>query len=179
MFRKLAAIGIICVILILSVVTAGCRTSATSTTTTQPAVTTPTTTASTITTTTTTVPVPPTAPTTNPPPVPPVTVISLSKDVQPIFNASCVGCHSGANPSGLNIAAASAFGNLVNVKSSQSPLMRVAPRDPDKSYLIIKLKGTQAQAGGSGERMPLNKPALSDAQIETISRWISIGAPQN
>lgn len=54
--------------------------------------------------------------------------VSFSKDVQPIFNNNCVVCHQGTNgPAGLSLASGAAYSNLVNVKSSESSLMRVAP----------------------------------------------------
>ena len=111
--------------------------------------------------------------------VPPVTTISLSADIQPIFNASCVVCHQG-NPAagGMNLESGQAYGNIVNKKSSESALMRVTPGSPENSYLVRKLEGTHTQAGGSGDRMPPGS-SLPAAQIELVRRWISLGAPNN
>jgi hypothetical protein len=112
--------------------------------------------------------------------VPPVTTIRLSADVQPIFNASCVVCHQGSSaPGGLSLESGKSYAGLVNVKSTQSPLMRVAPNSPDNSYLVRKLEGTHTQAGGSGGQMPLNGSPLPASQIDIIKRWISLGAPNN
>ena len=108
-------------------------------------------------------------------PVPPVTVVRLSADLQPIFNANCVVCHQGSSaPAGLVLESGQAYGKLVNQPSVQSGKMRVAPGSLENSYLVNKLEGTQS----SGNRMPPSG-ALPAAQIELIKRWISTGAPNN
>lgn len=106
--------------------------------------------------------------------------VNFSKDVQPIFTAKCAICHQGgAAPGGLGLESGSAYKNLVNVKSTESPLQRVAPGAPDKSYLLNKLLGTQGQVGGSGAQMPFGQPPLSQSQINSIQQWISQGAPDD
>jgi hypothetical protein len=77
----------------------------------------------------------------------------------------------GANPSAsLNLEANNSYMMLVGVASSQnSGIQRVAPNDPDNSYLIQKLEGT------AGTQMPPNDP-LDQADINTIRQWISAGA---
>jgi hypothetical protein len=68
------------------------------------------------------------------------TEISLSNVLQPIFDQNCVVCRQGSQPpAGLNLQANSAKGNLVNVRSTESPLMRVFPGHPEQSYLNNKL----------------------------------------
>jgi len=107
-------------------------------------------------------------------------VISLSHDIQPIFNQNCVVCHQGNQPpGGLSLQAGSAYNNLVNVKSTESPLMRVMPGHPEQSYLINKLLGIQVQAGGSGAQMPFDSPPLTQSQIDLIEQWITEGAVNN
>lgn len=105
--------------------------------------------------------------------------VSFARDIQSIFNANCVVCHQGKGPAGLSLQSDMAYNNLVNVPSSESPLMRIAPGDPDKSYLPNKLQGTQGQVGGSGERMPFGAAPLPQTQIDLIRQWISQGAPNN
>ncbi|MBD3298812.1 MAG: hypothetical protein GF341_09175 [candidate division Zixibacteria bacterium] len=104
--------------------------------------------------------------------------ISFSADVQPILTANCTNsaCHDATDPQeGLNLEAGSAYGNLVDVNSSQnSSLKRVDPGNPDDSYLVRKLEGT-----APGFRMPRNQPPLSDAQIQLIRDWIEQGALDN
>lgn len=110
---------------------------------------------------------------------PATSAVSFSKDIQPIFEANCVTCHQGTSGrAGLSLESGAAYSNLVNVKSTESPLMRVAPGAPDQSYLLNKLQGTQGQVGGSGTQMPIDSP-LPQAQISPVQQWISQGAPNN
>ena len=107
--------------------------------------------------------------------------VSFSRDIQPIFNANCVICHTGTSgPQGLSLDSGKAYGNLVNVNSTEAPsLKRVAPGSPDKSYIINKLLGTQTQAGGSGAQMPFGAQPLAQSTISLIQQWITAGAPNN
>ena len=69
--------------------------------------------------------------------------------------------------------AAASFANLVDVDSIQVPgTPRVAPGDPDGSYLIHKLEGTQEE----GDQMPQGGPFLDATTIGVIRRWIEDGA---
>jgi hypothetical protein len=108
---------------------------------------------------------------------------TFAADVQPIFTASCAfsGCHGGASPAqGMNLSAGQAYANTVNVPSNELPGMdRIEPGDPDQSYLVNKIQGTQGDVGGSGQRMPLGGDPLSDTDINTIRAWITAGADNN
>lgn len=103
----------------------------------------------------------------------------LTPDLQSIqdevFTPICTQCHAGASaPAGLRLDAASSYGALVGVPSSEVPsLLRVKPGDPGNSYLVQKLEGRAAV----GDRMPLGQPALPDATIAVIRQWIAEGAP--
>ena len=69
--------------------------------------------------------------------------------------------------------------SLVNVQSLQVAQVaqdRVAPGDPDNSYLIRKLEG---DAGIVGSRMPQGGPFLDQATTDQIRQWIADGAPNN
>ncbi len=109
--------------------------------------------------------------------------VSFSNDVQPIFTASCAlsNCHAGASPrQGMNLSAGLAYDNIVNVPSVDVPgLDRIEPGEPDSSYLVHKIQGTQGQVGGVGDRMPLINCCLSAEQIGTIRTWVEQGAPRN
>ncbi len=93
-----------------------------------------------------------------------------------IFNKSCAvsGCHdSGSQQAGLDLSSGKAYGNLVNVPSSQKPnILRVKPGDAANSYLVMKLEGA---SGITGRRMPLGG-SLSTDQIDAIKQWINNGA---
>jgi hypothetical protein len=92
-----------------------------------------------------------------------------------IFTPVCTGCHVGAAaPRGLRLDAGNSFALLVNVPSSEVPsVLRVAPGNPDASYLVQKIEGTAAV----GARMPLNGPPLPQASIDLVRQWIAQGAP--
>jgi hypothetical protein len=91
-----------------------------------------------------------------------------------IFTPICTACHLGANaPQGLRLDAANSFALLVNVPSNEVPdILRVNPGNPDASYIVQKLQGTNAV----GARMPRGGPYLSQAQIDLVRAWIAAGA---
>jgi hypothetical protein len=100
--------------------------------------------------------------------------LSLATDVQPIFDAHCVGCHP-AN-AGLDLRAGRSFDSLVDRPSTERPsLVRVRPGDPAASYLYIKLVGPCPGPDCSGSRMPQGG-ALSAVEIATVRSWILGGA---
>lgn len=95
--------------------------------------------------------------------------------------AACVGCHTATGrptpAGGMNLDSAVAYDQIVNVPSRERPdLMRIAPGNPDASYLLHKIEG---RAGIIGRRMPFNPPYLMDGQILILRRWIEIGAPRD
>ena len=95
-----------------------------------------------------------------------------------VFNVNCAvpGCHGGTGAQqGLRLDPGFSAGNLINVHSSQDPnLIRVIPGDPDGSFLIQKLDGTQTL----GDRMPDGGPYLTTATVNVIRQWIQNGASQ-
>ena len=108
-----------------------------------------------------------------------VHVASFANQIQPIFNANCAvaGCHTGVVPTGgLNLSAGNSYAMLVNVMSSgYAPAVRVVPCDTLSSVLWHKIHGT----GVYGQLMPRFGPKLPQAQLDLISTWIAIGAPNN
>jgi hypothetical protein len=91
-----------------------------------------------------------------------------------VFEPLCEHCHAGANaPAGLRLDAANSYAMLVGVSAVLRPaLRRVAPGDPNNSFIIQKLEGT----AGVGERMPAGLPAVPQADIDIIRQWIADGA---
>jgi len=97
-----------------------------------------------------------------------------------VFTPRCSGCHNGSGatlPGAMNLTSAGAsFAALVGVASLEMPsLQRVAPNDPNNSYLIRKLEGGPNISGG---RMPLAGPPLDQPTIDAIRLWITNGATQ-
>ncbi|MDX1405024.1 MAG: hypothetical protein R3192_10825 [Woeseiaceae bacterium] len=93
-----------------------------------------------------------------------------------VFTPNCAttGCHFGAGaPQGLRLDETSSHALLVGVPSAEEPgILRVAPGDPNNSYLVQKLEGTAS----TGQQMPLNAPALPQSTIDVIRQWIAEGA---
>jgi hypothetical protein len=92
-----------------------------------------------------------------------------------VFTPVCTACHAGAAaPRGLRLDADNSHAQLVGVTSDEvASLLRVAPGDPDASYLVHKLEGSAAV----GARMPLGGPYLDAATMAVIRQWIGRGAP--
>ena len=89
---------------------------------------------------------------------------NLAQQAHTIFQQHCVSCH-GPNR---------AFADVLTIQ--HDTLMasgNVVPRNPDASELYKRLLGNTP----NGPRMPILKPPLSDAAIDTIRRWIEEGAP--
>lgn len=105
---------------------------------------------------------------------------SFANQVQPLFTKSCGGggCHTGASPAqGLDLSTGKSYASLVGVASSQCPTTeRVVASSPSQSYLMHKIQGTGPCFVGS--RMPKGAP-LPAADQNTVSGWISAGAPNN
>jgi hypothetical protein len=101
--------------------------------------------------------------------------------IQPIFNASCtdLACHSAqVAQGGLVLESGQSYAALVNAPASnasarQAGLLRVAPHDPEHSFLLIKLT---SPAPGEGQQMPFGRTPLPADQIQLIRDWIAAGA---
>jgi anaerobic magnesium-protoporphyrin IX monomethyl ester cyclase len=113
------------------------------------------------------------------PPPPPV---RFRVDIEPVLDGTCAvsGCHdSGTASAGLVLESGRSYSELVGVPSSELPTMnRVEPAQPDSSYLVQKLQGTQESVGGSGERMPKGGPALPSF-TDQVRKWIEDGAAED
>jgi hypothetical protein len=98
-----------------------------------------------------------------------------------IFTPTCAkaGCHSAASASGeMVLEAGQAHGQIVNRPAvGNSSLDRIEPGDPERSYLIKKLRG---DPDITGARMPLDNPgSLTQEQMDGIVGWVLAGAPNN
>lgn len=112
---------------------------------------------------------------TNPIPIAPNgdKIVSLEKDVQPIFNQNCISCHP--NSGDLSLMPGDSHSSLVNVISSEYGIVRVSPFYADSSVICMKLHGVE----GYGFLMPLNGIPLEPEEIKTIEDWIDQGAQNN
>ena len=90
-------------------------------------------------------------------------------------NCAFSGCHGGGTvQQGLRLDPGFSATNLINVASPRDAnLIRVVPGNPNTSFVIQKLEGTQTL----GDRMPQFGPYLSQPTIDVIRQWIQLGAP--
>src|SRR5262245_22449141 len=98
-----------------------------------------------------------------------------------VFKTSCANfssCHQGTRPPGnLNLTPDRSYAQLVNIASSQQTgWTRVVPGDPERSYLLVKLRLVPGPLG-DGDFMPPNSPPICSEKIEALRRWIADGAP--
>jgi hypothetical protein len=95
-----------------------------------------------------------------------------------VFSVNCAvpGCHGGAAAQqGMRLDPGFAAGNLISIASPRDAnLIRVIPGNPNDSFIIRKLEGTQTL----GDRMPQGGPYLPQSTIDVIRQWIQDGAPQ-
>lgn len=93
--------------------------------------------------------------------------VSYWKDVRPIFQAHCHGCHQPAKASGQYVM--TEFEKMV--AGGESGDAAVVPGDAAQSTLWQQITPVDGVAA-----MPQNAPALSELQRQLIERWISEGA---
>ncbi len=92
----------------------------------------------------------------------------FARDIQPIFEARCTGCHS----------ATATMGSL-NLESWQDMMKGgnngqvVVPGKAMESTLYLSLIGKTPAIG----RMPFSNEPMPEGEIETIGQWIDQGAP--
>ena len=95
----------------------------------------------------------------------PQTEISYARDVQPILESRCAGCHFGEFTSAeLHM---DSYQSLM-AGSENGPV--IVPGSARKSLLVQKIS--------LGE-MPKRGPKLTPTQIQLITDWINAGAEQN
>lgn len=102
-----------------------------------------------------------------------------------VFDVSCSSdsCHSSVGQAGAMVLDAGGSWDALINQAPANPIaashgwMRVAPGEPDQSFLLAKL--THTLASGEGLGMPYNAAPLDPATIEVIRAWIVAGAPKD
>jgi WD40 repeat protein/mono/diheme cytochrome c family protein len=94
--------------------------------------------------------------------------VSYYKDIRPIFQQHCNGCHQPAKPLGGYVTTDHA--NLL--KPGEREKAGVVPGKPEKSYLVEQIK---VHDNGKAE-MPKSRDPLNVIQIKLITDWIAQGA---
>src|SRR5262245_51004625 len=91
--------------------------------------------------------------------------VNYSRDIKPILTRHCLTCHGAEKPRGglrLDTAAWARKGG------KEGPA--VIPGKAEESPLIAAVLGE-----GSTDRMPLNRPPLSDREIALLRAWVDQG----
>ena len=98
----------------------------------------------------------------------PISGVSYAVHVQPLFNQTCAltGCHGDGSQS--SILRLTNYDNLM-----YGGALVIVRNQPDQSTLVMRIEGR------IGERMPLNRRALNQNQINGIRAWIGEGALNN
>jgi hypothetical protein len=98
----------------------------------------------------------------------PISNVSYGQHVQPLFNQACAyaGCHDdGQHQSMLKL---TSYDNLM-----YGGALVIVRNKPDQSTIVLRIQGSV------GARMPLNRNALNQNQINGIRAWIGEGALNN
>ncbi len=93
--------------------------------------------------------------------------VSFCRDVYPVLQTHCLGCHQSAKASGEYVM--TSFTKLLT--GGESGSAAIVPGDPDQSYLLELITPSNGQAD-----MPSGKPPLDTTSIDLIRRWIQQGA---
>lgn len=93
--------------------------------------------------------------------------IDYSTQVKPILNKNCIHCHGGVKQSG----GFSLLNRELAMAPTESEHPAIIPFDADKSELIKRLTHSNPE-----KRMPFEKDALAEKDIEILRQWINEGA---
>ncbi|MEZ6130914.1 MAG: DUF1549 domain-containing protein [Planctomycetaceae bacterium] len=95
------------------------------------------------------------------------TAVSFHKQIRPILQAQCLGCHQPAKSSGAYVM--TDFATLL--KGGETGDAAIVPGKPDESYLVAQITPQDGKAA-----MPPNGKPLSAVEIELLRTWIAQGA---
>ncbi|MGD2136868.1 MAG: hypothetical protein PVJ66_02270 [Gammaproteobacteria bacterium] len=99
--------------------------------------------------------------------------VSFSTDVMPVLDRHCKECHEAGGAGTQRSGFAVDSYDSVMAGTKLGPM--VVPGDPLSSNLYRLVAGEVDES----IRMPHQKSALTDEEIEVISTWIAEGAPDN
>jgi mono/diheme cytochrome c family protein len=93
--------------------------------------------------------------------------VSYARDIQPVLARHCFACHGPADQE----AGVAFHVREAAVAESESGHFPIVPENPDASELIRRVT-----TNNESDRMPPERPKLSAADIELLTRWIQQGA---
>jgi WD40 repeat protein/mono/diheme cytochrome c family protein len=94
--------------------------------------------------------------------------VSYARDVLPIFQQHCIGCHQPAKAQGSYVMTSRAD----MLKKGDSDKFNLVPGKPMESNLLSQITSQD----GKPPEMPKMKPPLAEKEVALISRWIAEGA---
>jgi mono/diheme cytochrome c family protein len=94
--------------------------------------------------------------------------VSYYKEVRPLFQQHCQGCHQPAKP--LGGYTMTSYGDLL--KKADRELPGIVPGQPEKSLLLEQI----STRTGKKAEMPKGKDPLPEKDVAMVRRWISEGA---
>lgn len=97
--------------------------------------------------------------------------VSYYREVRPILQVHCQGCHQPAKPGGGAIV--TDYADLLKAGDSELPI--VTPGKVDESAIIEQITAAE----GETPAMPKDAPPLKPEQVDLIRRWIAAGAPDD
>jgi mono/diheme cytochrome c family protein len=97
--------------------------------------------------------------------------ISFFKQIRPVFQANCQGCHQPAKAKGGYVM--TDFAKMVEggEEAQKDGKKAVVPGKPEESHLFALITPHDGEA-----EMPAKKPPLADPERELVRRWIAEGA---
>ena len=93
--------------------------------------------------------------------------ISYFKDIRPIFQVNCQGCHQPAKAMGAYVM--TDFQHMLKGGESETPA--IVPGKPDDSNLVALITPDKGKA-----EMPKDKSPLAEPDLKRIRQWIAEGA---
>ena len=93
--------------------------------------------------------------------------VSFDKQIRPIIQSHCQGCHQPAKAGGGYVMTSFDF----MLRGGDSDDKAIVPSQPGESHMLEMIKPENGKA-----EMPKGKPPLSSGEIELITRWIAQGA---
>ncbi len=97
----------------------------------------------------------------------PADSVDFTRDVKPILEQTCVECHG---PEKVKARLRMDTVAALQKGGKNGPLLK--PGDPENSLIMRRVLGLDGE-----DQMPLDKDPLTEAQIDTLRRWIAAGAP--
>ena len=92
--------------------------------------------------------------------------VDFSRDVRPILEKTCIECHGPEK-----VKARLRMDSVAGLQKGGKNGALFKPGDPENSLIMRRVLGLDGE-----DQMPLDKDPLTEAQIDTLRRWIAAGA---